>query len=79
MQVILFSISLVGVLSQTGVAESTKNRPSCQRVSWHRNSWWGCVNVVVGGRNIYGLLTLGAPLCNSFFKKLLKIAFISYR
>lgn len=29
------------------------------------------------GRNSYGLLTLRAPLCNAFFKKLLKIASIS--
>lgn len=76
MQVIHFSMSLSSILSQTGVLASSKNSLSCQRVSQHRNGQWGCVTVVAGGRNIYRLLTLGAPLCNSFFKKLLKIAFI---
>lgn len=49
MQVILFSMSLVAVLSQTGVLESSKNKDfSCWRVLQHRNGQWGCVTVVVG-------------------------------
>jgi len=42
MQVILFSGSLVGVLSQMGVLEPSKNSLSCQRVLRHRNGRWGC-------------------------------------
>lgn len=69
MQVVLFSMSLVGVLSETGVLESSINSLSCQRGLQHRNGQWGCMPAVVGGRNSYRFLTLGAPLCNSFLKR----------